>query len=105
MDRQPAALAAYLEQKRKEEGILQNEQAAKMELTPNELNRYIKGKRELKKDLQKIIACYGNTANELRAIYGTQISQEEINRAENVIKDGLGKRKAIDLVVYIKYGV
>lgn len=109
MDRRPGALCEYLKEKRDLEGIDQREQARKLEISPEELSRYVTGKRQLKKDLQKIINVYGTTDLEKIAIYRTQVTEEEIQRAERLISETRAVGEfivtPIDLVVWIKYGI
>jgi transcriptional regulator with XRE-family HTH domain len=104
VNREATELAAYLQAKREAEGLLQQEQAEKIGIAPEQLTRYIKGVRKPKKDLQKILDYYGTTDEERWAIYSTQISQEELDRAETALKRE-AEVTPLELAVWIKYGI
>jgi transcriptional regulator with XRE-family HTH domain len=109
VNRETEALRDYLKEKRDQEGILQQEQARKMGLKPEDLARYMTGKRQIKKDLQKILDYYGTTEAERRAIYRTQVSAEELARAEKLIEEttrlGGFQVDPVGLATWIKYGI
>jgi transcriptional regulator with XRE-family HTH domain len=106
MDRQTEALAEFLQQKRIEAGIDQQTQARLIGIEPPELTRYIKGKRRVTpRFLQQLLEAYGKSTKDIKDIYRTQISQDEIGRAETIVHCGAEKHTPIDLAVWLKFGV
>jgi transcriptional regulator with XRE-family HTH domain len=103
MNREVEEMAAFLQKKRICENITQKEQAEKIGIPPAELTRIIKGKRPLAKKLfQKIIDAYPEDSAEIKK---TQISAEEIGRAETLKKEGVETRNAEQIAGFLKYGI
>jgi transcriptional regulator with XRE-family HTH domain len=98
-------IGEYLAEKRAETNEMQKDQAARLGLDPSSLIHYSNGRNFGKKILQRIIDEYGKTPEEVKKIYRTQVTQEEIDRAEIALQVGADKRTAEDLVVWIKYGI
>lgn len=97
----------WLEKRRTNDGMTIREQAELIGISPTVLCGFACGARPItEKTINRIISAYEMDSEQQREFYATVITSEEIARAEKAA-DLLKKNKmtAIELAVWIKYGV